>query len=107
MFFGHEPQNNNGGCTFDRIVDAIILKIKSTFDGPTGSLVVKSLCDKREHVFIEPEMEASTKTYPAMKALDTERLLRNWEKDYGHYQVKKDESESLWTKAYALIYNNY
>ena len=43
-------------------MDKIILKIKSTFDGPTGYLVVKSIRDKRKDVFTEPETETSIRT---------------------------------------------
>ena len=75
----------NNGYTYGRIVEQIILKIQTTFEGPTGSLVVDSIRNHTMHVFSEPKIETMTKTEAADKLLGTQRLLRKWEKDYEHY----------------------
>ena len=50
-FFGHEALKENNRYTYGRILEQIILKIQTTFEGPTGSLVVDSLINYTKHVF--------------------------------------------------------
>ena len=66
-----------------------------------------SLRNHTKHKFEEPKMEETTKTGADKILLDTKCLLRKWYKDYDHYQSKQDEFDSLWIKAYAMIYNQY
>ena len=60
-----------------------------------------------KHVFSEPDMEESKKSFPIEKVLDTQRLLRKWDKYYERYHSKQDYFDSLWIKSYSVIYNSY
>ena len=84
-FFGHEALKKNNGYTYGRIVEQIIIKIQTNFEGPTGSMVVDILRSHTKYVFNEPEMEESTKMETTTKVLDTQCILREWEKDYDQY----------------------
>ena len=75
-FFGHEAMKKNNGYTYGQIVEQIILKIQTTFEGPTGSLVVDSIRNCTKHFFGEPTMETTKKTEAEDKFLDTQCLLR-------------------------------
>lgn len=48
-----------------------------------------SLRNHTKHKFEEPKMEETTKTGADKILLDTQHLLRKWDKDYNHYQSKK------------------
>ena len=77
------------------------------FDGPTVSLVVESLRDKRKIAFTEASMEASTKKDAAKKALYTKCIPSKLENHCDSNQKKQEDFEILWNKAYAMVYNKY
>lgn len=104
-FYGNDALKKNGTYTYIKSSWAIILKIRSTFDGPTRSLLASSLWTRTNHVFSEPSIEIITKSDEDEEKLDTERLLRMWEKDYHRYQAKHDGFESRRTKSYGLIFS--
>ena len=46
------------------------------------------------------------KTDAEDKLLDTQCLLRKWEKHYDNYQENQEDFVSLWITAYVMIYNS-
>ena len=93
--------------THEKIEEAIILKIQTTFEGVTVPDVLTSLRKRQQHVYEEPELVVSTDTDAAKKAAKDRRNTVRYDKKYDQWEANMAEFSSLWTKAYGLIWESY
>ena len=89
--------------TFEKIEEAIILKIQTTFEGVTVPQVITSLRKQAKHVFAEPHLVVSTETDPTKLAAEEKRNAVRYNKQYDRWETNEAEFNSLWVKAYGLI----
>ena len=71
--------------TFEKIEEAIILKIQTTFEGVTAPDVVTSLRKRQKHVYAEPELVVSTDSDPDKKAAENRRNTVRYDKQYDRW----------------------
>ena len=105
-FFGHE-HNKKNGYTYEKIEEAIIMKIQSTFEGNTVPYIISSLRNKAKHVFSEPELRVSELSEPVAKAREQLKYDKRYDKQYDYWMENEAAFSSLWSKAYALIWETY
>ena len=68
--------------TYEKIEEAIILKIQITFEGVTVPDVVTSLRKRNQHVYEEPQLVVSTNDDPAKEAAENRRNTVRYDKKY-------------------------
>ena len=88
---------------FNRIKEAIILKIQKTFDDPKR--ITKNLVQMAKHAFTEPTPgNRSSAGTDAEQAWDNECALKKYAIDYQEYKQELKKFDGNWAKAYALIW---
>ena len=92
--------------TFEKIEEAIILKVQTTFEGVTVPDVVRSLRTRKVHVYDEPELVVSEETDPAKFRAEERRNGVRYDKQYDRWESNVAEFNSLWVKAYSLIWDS-
>ena len=75
--------SRRGGYTFKKITQAVILKIKTTFQG--GRYIVNSLRARRKLGPATPTRGTSVITDVALKAIEQETFNRKYEAQLAHY----------------------
>ena len=105
-FFGHDSGRKNG-YTYEKIEEAIITKIQATFEGNTVPFIVRSLRDRSKHEFEEPQLVVSEATEPILKEREQRKNDKKYDKQYDQWIENNAEFDSLWQKAYALIWESY
>ena len=93
--------------TFEKIEEAIILKIQTTFEGVTVPDVVRSLRTRKVHVYKEPELVVSIETDQDKFRAEERRNAVRYDKQYDRWESNVAEFNSLWVKAYGLIWDSY
>ena len=92
----HDGSRGNG-YTFEKITQAIILKIQTTFTG--GRYIVNSLRAQIKDGPAVPTRGTSVKTDAALKAIEQETLNRKYEAQLAHYFAQEMDFEDNWVKA--------
>ena len=83
----------------------MILKIQTDFT--SARYVVSSLRKKVKDGPPIPTRELSSKTDPALKAVEQETFNRKYEAKSAHYYNQETLFEDNWIKAYGLIHASY
>ena len=106
-FFGHDSGRKNG-YTYEKIEEAIITKIQATFEGNTVPFIVRSLRDRTKHLFAEPQLVVSEATdVGGVREREQRKNDKKYDKQYDTWIENNAEFDSLWQKAYALIWESY
>ena len=100
----HDSSRGNG-YTFEKITQAIILKIQTTFNG--GHYIVTSLRSRVKKGPPMPTRGVSVLVNVDLKAIEQETLNRKFEAQLVHYFGQEVEFEDNWVKAYGLIFETY
>ena len=103
-FMLHEP-NKKGGYTYDKIFEAITLKIQKEYSG--ARFVVNSLRRRTRQGPTAPVRDTSNLPDPAAKAIEQETFDRKYEILMAHHIKLQDEFEDNLIRAYGLVYDNY
>ena len=105
-FHMHDDAQRKTSESFNKIKEAIVLKIQKTFDEPRE--VAGSIKKNIKKVFAEPELaELTTEGTEEEKRRKDDRMLRKWQVEYTIHQECKNKFEDNWVKAYSLIWDSY
>ena len=100
-FYLHNSNERCSAESFNKIKDAIIVKIQKTFDSPRET--IKILRDKAKQTFVEPQVAQPTGNSQQEIDRDYQHMTRKWKEDYRWYQSKLDQYEDNFFKAFTLI----
>ena len=103
-FHLHDSASRKNSESFAKIKEAIVLKIKETFDSPRH--VAESISSKVKKVFNDPVRVESQESDPARKAIEDQTNLERWKIDYATNNSDKEKFEDGWVKAFAMIWKN-
>ena len=93
---------NNKSYTFEKIRDAVILKIQTDFQ--SARYVVTSLRKRTKQGPPTPTRETSSKSDADEKRIKQETMNRKYEAKLAHYFKQVKDFEDNWIKTYGLIY---
>ena len=106
IFHLHDSTLRKTSESFNKIREAIIIKIEKTFEDSLD--IVNSIETKTKKTFSEPQAAEAATTGTAKEKARKDRLSeKKWEILLIRYQEKVDKFESLWVKTYALIWDRY
>ena len=106
IFHLHDSTLRKTSESFNKIREAIIIKIEKTFEDSLD--IVNSIETNTKKTFNEPQTsEAATNGTTEEKARKDCLSEKKWETMLIRYQEKVDKFESLWEKTYALIWDQY
>ena len=100
-----QDSSQGNGYTFEKITQAIILKIQTTFNG--GRDIVTSLRSRVKQGPPMPTRGVSVLGNADLKSIEQENLNRKYEAQLAHYFGQEVEFEDNWVKAYGLIFETY
>ena len=103
--FQLQDSTNKKTYTFEKIRDAIILRIQTQFQ--SGRYIVTSLRDGVKKGPPMPTRETSNKADADEKRIEQETMNRKYEAKLIHYFRQNEDFEDNWIKAYGLIYATY
>ena len=103
--FQLQDSGNRKAYTFEKIKEAVILKIQTDFQA--GRYVVSSLRSKAKSGPPTPTRETSSKANEDKRKVEQETLNRKYEAKLVHFFKQEEDFEDNWIKAYGLIYRSY
>ena len=105
-FYLYDLAQRKTSESFNKIKEAIVTKIQKTFDDAVD--VVSSIETETKKVYTEPSVpEAATTGSDEAKERADRISEKRWEIMFNRYQDKVEKFDSLWIKAYALIWDSY
>ena len=103
--FQLQDSGNKKAYTFEKIKEAVILKIQTDFQA--GRYVVSSLRSKVKSGPPTPTRETSSKANEDERRIEQETLNRKYEAKLVHFFKQEEDFQDNWIKAYGLIYRSY
>ena len=100
----HDP-SRKGGYTYERLHEAIVIKIQKEFT--SGRHIVQSLRNKAKAGPAIPTRDVSTLTDADQKRIQQETYNRKYDAELNYYFTANAEFENNWQKAYGLIFDGY
>ena len=100
----HDP-TRKGGYTFEKIRDAIILKIQKEFQA--SRYIVSSLRNKVKQGPAMPDRTISTNADANLAAIEQETFNRRYEAQLAYHFQAEAKFENNWEKAYGLVFDNF
>ena len=100
----HDPQRR-GTYTYDRILEAIILKIQKEFD--SSRHIVNSLRSRKKSGPQEPTVWISNKVDQNERVVEQASFNRAFDISCARYHDQNEKFEENWVRAYGMIFDNY
>ena len=101
----HDSDARKKSELFEKIREAIVLKIQKTFE--KNADIATSIESGTKHTFTEPTMKTSSHATPAFAARQDRVFEIEYEAKLLRHMAKEEEFENNWVKAYALIFESY
>ena len=86
-FYLHDSQLRKSSESFTKIKEAIITKIKKTFENPNA--IAESLSSNKRKTFTKPELQQSTETDADAKQLENNMFKEEYRIDYKIFKKRK------------------
>ena len=104
-FYLHDAAQRKMSKSFNKIKEAIILKIQKTFNEPRE--VAESIKKNAKKVLAEPGLDgpANTVTHEERQRADQQAFAK-WKVKYEMHQAKVERFEDNWVRAYSLIWES-
>ena len=100
----HDP-SRKGGYTYERLHEAIVIKIQKEFT--SGRHIVQSLRNGAKAGPAIPTRDVSTLADAEQKRIQQETHNRKYDAELNYYFTANAEFENNWQKAYGLIFDSY
>ena len=104
-FHMHDSDQRKMSESFHKIKEAIVTKIKSTFQNPLK--IAESITSMRLSTFSEPVLTESVKIDANEKALENRQLEMKYKIMFERHIKKEEVFEENLVRAYALIWDTY